>query len=226
MARRFSRADRSGAVATEDRRKRPGKGSARISKSTGARSHSAPRGQAGRAGKRALPLSRVYRLLEPGPVVLLTTAANGRANVMAMSWHTMLDFEPPMVACVISDRNHTFGMLRATGECAISIPTAEMAGQVVGCGNTSGRRVDKFKRFGLTPLPASRVAAPLIAGCYASLECRVADARMVPEYCLFVLEVLKAWVDPAVKDPRTIHHMGRGEFMVAGKRIRLPSKMT
>ena len=39
-----------------------------------------------------LPLSKVYQLLEPGPVVLLTTAHKGRANVMALSWHMMVEF--------------------------------------------------------------------------------------------------------------------------------------
>ncbi len=66
--------------------------------------------------KRALPLSRVYQLLEPGPVVLLTTSARGRANVMPMSWHVMLEFEPPLVGCVVSDRALGFEALAATGE--------------------------------------------------------------------------------------------------------------
>jgi flavin reductase (DIM6/NTAB) family NADH-FMN oxidoreductase RutF len=48
---------------------------------------------------------------------------------------------------------------------------------------------------------------------------------MVNKYCLFVVEVIKAWIDPAVKNPRTIHHIGNGNFMVAGKRIKLKSKM-
>ena len=173
---------------------------------------------------RALPLSRVYRLLEPGPVVLVTTAHRGRANVMAMSWHTMLEFEPPLVGCVISNRNHTFDTLKATRQCVIAIPTVEIARKAVACGNVSGRKVDKFARFGLTPVPASKVRAPLVAECYANLECRIADARMVPKYCLFVLEVVAAWIDPARKDPRTIHHRGTGRFMVAGPTVRLPSK--
>ena len=173
---------------------------------------------------RALPLSRVYRLLEPGPVVLVTTAHRGRANVMAMSWHTMLEFEPPLVGCVISNRNHTFDTLKATRQCVIAIPTVEIARKAVACGNVSGRKVDKFARFGLTPVPASKVRAPLVAECYANLECRIADARMVPKYCLFVLEVVAAWVDPSRKDPRTIHHRGMGRFMVAGPTVRLPSK--
>ena len=174
---------------------------------------------------RTLPLAEVYRLLEPGPVVLLTTAHRGRANVMAMSWHTMMEFEPPLVGCVISDRDYTFGVLRATKECVLAVPTVEIARKVVACGNTSGRKVDKFARFGLTPLPASRVKAPLVAECYANLECRLEDARLAREYNFFVLRVLKAWIDPARKHPRTIHHMGRGVFMVAGRTIRLPSRM-
>jgi len=175
--------------------------------------------------KRSLPLSKVYGLLEPGPVVLLTTALDGRPNVMAMSWHTMMEFEPPLVGCVVSNRNHSFGLLRAAGECVIAVPSVEIAGKVAGCGNSSGADTDKFEKFGLTPGPAAHVGAPLIEECFANLECRAADTRMVSRYCFFVLEVVKAWIDPAVKDPRTIHHLGRGLFAVDGEKIRLKSKM-
>jgi len=174
--------------------------------------------------KKSLPLSKVYGLLEPGPVVLLTTAEKGRPNIMAMSWHTMLEFEPPLIGCVVSNRNHSFGALKATKECVINLPTVELAAQVVGCGNTSGRKVDKFKRFGLTPAAASCVKAPLIAECYASLECRLVDAKLVDKYCFFVLEVVQAWIDRSRKDPRTLHHRGRGAFMLAGETVKLPSK--
>jgi len=142
-----------------------------------------------------------------------------------MSWHTMIDFDPPIVGCVISNRNFTFEVLQTTGECVINIPTAELAEKVVGCGNTSGRKIDKFRTFGLTPAAASCVKAPLIAECYANLECRVVDTRMVEKYNFFILEVIKAWIDPSGKTPRTIHHLGRGAFMVAGVTIKLPSKM-
>ena len=132
--------------------------------------------------QKTYPLSRVYRLLEPGPVVLVTTARKGRANIMTQSWHTMMEFEPPLVGCVISERNHSFDALRATRECVLNIPAANLAKQVVGVGNCSGSKVDKFKKFKLTPLPASQVTPPLIAECYANLECRVADSRMVNKY--------------------------------------------
>jgi flavin reductase (DIM6/NTAB) family NADH-FMN oxidoreductase RutF len=174
---------------------------------------------------KALPLSKVYRLIEPGPVVLLTTARKGRANVMTMSWHMMVEFEPPLIACVVSGANHSFAALRATGECVIAIPARKLAPKVVQVGNSSGRDIDKFEAFDLTAVPAARVAAPLVAECFANLECRVSDRRLVNAYNLFILEVLKAWTDPAQKNPKTIHHHGYGRFVVDGPAITLKSKM-
>ena len=92
-------------------------------------------------------------------------------------------------------------------------------------GNCSGRHVEKFKKFGLTPVPAQTVTPPLVAECFANLECKVADARLVNKYNLFVLEVLKDWIDPAQKNPKTIHHHGYGRFTVDGKIIKLTSRM-
>ncbi|MGB8275871.1 MAG: flavin reductase family protein [Alphaproteobacteria bacterium] len=171
-----------------------------------------------------LPLSKVYRLLEPGPVVLLTTARKGCANVMTLSWHMMVDFVPPLVACVVSQANHSFAALRATGECVIAIPARRLAPKVVKVGNSSGRDIDKFAAFGLTPAPARRVAPPLVAECFANLECRVADTRLVNTYNLFILEVLKAWIDPRQKNPKTLHHRGYGTFVVDGETIKLKSR--
>lgn len=175
--------------------------------------------------KKALHLSQVYRYLEPGPVVLVSTSRKNRANIMTMSWHTMMDFEPPIIGCVIGNRNYSFNTLKTTRECVINIPTVELAKQVVACGNTTGQKIDKFEAFHLTAISSSHVKAPLIAECYVNLECKVIDMRMATKYNFFILEVVKAWIAPYVKHPRTIHHMGKGVFMVAGKIIKLPSKM-
>jgi flavin reductase (DIM6/NTAB) family NADH-FMN oxidoreductase RutF len=172
-----------------------------------------------------LPLSKVYQLLEPGPVVLLTTARKDRANVMTMSWHMMMEFEPPLVAFVLSGRNHSFAALRATGECVIAIPARKLATKVVAIGNSHGDAIDKFAAFHLTKAPAECVAPPLIAECFANLECRVADKSLVGKYNLFIVEVVKAWIDPKQKNPKTLHHKGYGRFVVDGPTIELKSKM-
>jgi flavin reductase (DIM6/NTAB) family NADH-FMN oxidoreductase RutF len=130
-----------------------------------------------------------------------------------------------MVACVVSSANHSFAALRATGECVIAVPARKLASKVVKVGNSSGRDIDKFAAFGLTPLPAENVAPPLVAECFANLECKVVDRRMLNRYNMFILEVLKAWIDPAQKNPKTIHHHGYGRFVVDGPTIKLKSKM-
>jgi flavin reductase (DIM6/NTAB) family NADH-FMN oxidoreductase RutF len=178
----------------------------------------------GRAMKE-LPLADVYKLIEPGPVVLLTTAARGRANVMAMSWHMMVEFTPPLIACIVSFADFSFTALRATKECVIAIPAVALAEKVVAVGNCSGEEVDKFSTVGLTPVPAALVQAPLVAECFANLECRVVETRLVNRFNLFVLEVVKAWRDPAQKAPRTIHHRGYGTFSVDGEELKIASRM-
>lgn len=172
--------------------------------------------------RKTLALSRVYSLLEPGPVVLLVTRDEvGHADIRAVSWHMMVEFEPPRVACVLGG-GQSYEALCATGECTINIPTVDLAGQVVGCGNTHAPEVDKFKRFGLTPVAARKVKAPLIDECFANLECRVEDDSLVERYGLFVLRVLKAWADPAeLAAPKTLHHVSYADFMVAGEHMQL-----
>lgn len=174
---------------------------------------------------RDLPLAKVYQLIEPGPVVLLTTADGAEANVMTMSWHMMLEFEPPLIGCVVSEGDYSFAALRKTKECVIAIPPVEMAEKVIKIGNCSGRDTSKFETFGLSTKRARSVSSPLIIDCFANLECKVMDTRFVNKYNLFVLEVVKAWIDPAQKNPKTIHHHGYGKFIVDGETINLKSRM-
>lgn len=172
-----------------------------------------------------IPLAKVFHLIEPGPVVLLTTAGKSGANVMTMSWHMMMEFVPPLIACVVSPANSSYKALRATRECVIAIPTVDLVSKVVDIGNCSGEEVNKFELFGLTPVPAKKVAAPLIAECLANLECKVVDTLMVNKYALFVLEVVKGWTDPKRRERRTFHANGDGTFVVDGRTLDLKKKM-
>lgn len=172
-----------------------------------------------------LPLAEVYKFIEPGPVVLLTTRARGHANVMTMSWHMMIEFTPPLIACIVSSSDFSFAALRSTKECVIAIPAMELAEKVTKIGNCSGRDTDKFATSWLTPLKAECVGSPLVAECFANLECRVVDTRLVNKYNLFVLEVVKAWIDPGQPRPKTIHHRGHGAFVVDGETIHFESQM-
>jgi flavin reductase (DIM6/NTAB) family NADH-FMN oxidoreductase RutF len=173
--------------------------------------------------KKDFPVSNARRFLEPGPIVLVSSAWKGEINVMTMGWHTVMEFTPSLVGCIIAQGNHSHDMIRRGRQCVINVPTDDLAKTVVGIGNCSGADVDKFAKFKLTAVPAERVKAPLIKECYASFECRLADARLVRRYNFFIFEVVKAHVATAPKHPRTIHYRGNGEFMVSGREISLRS---
>ena len=174
-----------------------------------------------------LPLSRVYRFIEPGPVLLVTTADAGRQNVMAMSYHMVMDdSDPPLIGCMIGPWDYSFAALRETGECVLAVPAADLATKVVEIGNCSGTDTDKLEKFGLTPVPAEQVRAPLITECLANFECRVKDDSMVGKYNMFILEVVAAWIDLARKERRLFHHRGNGTFVVDGRVLDLKKKMT
>ena len=166
--------------------------------------------------KRDFPVAEIRRYLEPGPVVLVSSAWRGRTNVMTLGWHMVAEFVPSLIACYVWDANHSHGMIRKSRECVINVPTLELLDTVVDIGNCSGRDLDKFAAFGLTALPARKVKAPLIGECHACFECRLHDTRWIDRHSIFLLECVAAHVAPRPKHPRTVHYLGDGEFMVAG----------
>ena len=176
--------------------------------------------------KKDFPVSKIRQLLEPGPVVLVSSAWKGKSNIMTMGWHAVIEFTPSLVGCVIAESNVSFEMIRKSRECVINVPTIDLIDEVVGIGNCSGDEVDKFERFHLTPVTGAKVAAPLIRECYANLECRIADARLVKKYNFFILEVVKAHKATAPKYPRTIHYRGEGMFVTSGPVLDKRKKFT
>jgi len=172
-----------------------------------------------RSAKRDLPVSQVRRYLEPGPIVLVSSALGDERNIMTMGWHTVMEFTPSLVGCVIASGNHSFELVRKSGECAINLPTTALTDIVVGIGNTTGAEIDKFAHFGLTARKAERVRAPLIEECHANFECKLVDDALVDRYNFFILEVVKAQVAASPKHPETLHYTGDGVFMVSGRII-------
>jgi len=165
---------------------------------------------------RPLALSKVFTLMESGPVVLVTTHDGKKNNVMTISWTMVVDFTPRF-AITTGAWNYSFGALRKSRECVIAIPTVDLLDEVVGIGTCSGAETDKFARFGLTPVPGKVVNAPLIRECLANIECKVVD--IVRKHDIVVLEAVAAHVASSRREKRTLHAVGDGTFIVDGKRL-------
>jgi flavin reductase (DIM6/NTAB) family NADH-FMN oxidoreductase RutF len=165
------------------------------------------------------PVAEIRRYLEPGPIVLVTSKWRKEVNIMTMGWHTVMEFTPSLVGCVIAAGNHSFGLIKNSKECVINIPAAKLIDTVVGIGNCSGSEVDKFREFQLTADRADKVKAPLIRECFASFECKLVDDAMLDKYNFFIFEVVRAHVAPKPKHPKTLHYTGDGVFTLSGKDV-------
>lgn len=165
---------------------------------------------------RTLKLSKAFTLIEPGPVVLVTTRDGETHNIMTISWTMVLDFTPRF-AMATGAWNHSFRALRKNRECVLAIPGADLLDTVVGIGTCSGANTDKFAKFHLTALPATTVQAPLIEECWANIECKVID--MVGRHNLVVLEAVAAHLTTGRPAHRTLHAVGDGTFIMDGRRL-------
>jgi flavin reductase (DIM6/NTAB) family NADH-FMN oxidoreductase RutF len=167
------------------------------------------------------PVAEARRFLEPGPVVLISSAWKDQRNIMTMGWHMPMEFTPSLVGCVIAESNHSYAMISRSKNCVINVPTLELASTVAKIGHCSGADNDKFKKFKLTALEPEVVDAPLIAECYANFECKLVDGALRDKYNFFIFEVVKAYAPKTPKYPKTIHYRGDGQFMVAGAALNL-----
>lgn len=163
-----------------------------------------------------MQLSNAFTLLEPGPVVLVTTNDGKKNNVMTISWTMVVGFTP-LFAITTGPWNYSFAALRKTKECVISIPTVDMIDKVIGIGTCSGADTDKFDKFMMTPVKGKNVKAPLIKECLANIECKVVD--IVKKHNIVVLEGISASFDNTRKVKRTVHAVGDGTFIVDGRKI-------
>lgn len=178
-----------------------------------------------------VPLQSAYKLVNHGPTTLVTSAADGRANVMAAAWVCALDTDPPKVTAVISSDSFTRELVEKSREFAVNLPTVELAQATLQAGRSSGREGDKLARLGLKTAKAGKVGAPLVEGCVGWLECRLLDEPAMRErYDLLLAEVVAAWADDRVfvdgcwrfegaPALRTLHHVAKGTFLASGERV-------
>ncbi|MDY0055151.1 MAG: flavin reductase family protein [Methyloversatilis sp.] len=180
----------------------------------------------------SVPLPQAYRLLNHGPTVLVSSADGTRRNVMAAAWCMPLDFDPPKIVVVIDRSTFTRELINASGEFAINVPPRALLDATVAAGSDSGRDTDKFAALDLATFAATRIAAPLVGGCVAWLECKVVpEARNQDRYDLFIGEAVAAHADSRVFSNgrwhfgdsddalRTLHHVAGGAFFVTGDAV-------
>jgi len=141
--------------------------------------------------------------LFPCPVVLVTCVdSNGKPNIITLAWVGVACSDPPMLGLGIRPHRYSYGIIEASGEFVVNIPTVEILKETDFCGVVSGQDVDKFSETGLTAEPAEKVKPPLIKECPVNIECVVRQKIPLGVHHLFIGEVTCVHVDQAVLDEK------------------------
>jgi flavin reductase (DIM6/NTAB) family NADH-FMN oxidoreductase RutF len=133
-----------------------------------------------------------FRPAYPSPAALVTSiSADGRPNIITLGEVFNISIgEPVILGIAIAKPRYSHQLISATREYVVNFPTARMVEIVDRCGTVSGRDVDKFAAFGLTPVPGTKVRPPLIAECPLNVECRVLGIQEIGDHDLFLGEAL------------------------------------
>jgi flavin reductase (DIM6/NTAB) family NADH-FMN oxidoreductase RutF len=182
------------------------------------------------AGKLEVNSQYAYRLLHPMHTVLVSCVGKaGKPNITTVAWAMPTSNKPPLVAISLSPQRHSHTLISESQEFVINIPTLELLQSVYACGSFSGRSFDKFKKAGLTPIPARKVKAPAVKECIAHLECTVDSQVTTGDHTVFVGLVEAAYANPGVfteryslENAKMLYHAGGNNFAVLDPKMYKP----
>jgi flavin reductase (DIM6/NTAB) family NADH-FMN oxidoreductase RutF len=182
------------------------------------------------SGKLEVNSAYAYRLLHPMHTVLVSCIGKaGKPNITTLAWAMPASQDPPLVTISVSPKRHSHTLIKESQEFIINIPTLELLQSTLACGTFSGRSFDKFKKAGLTPIPARTVKAPAIRECIAHLECTVESEVTTGDHTIFVGKVVEAYANPGVftesydlKSAKMLYHAGGNNFAVLEPKIYKP----
>ncbi|MDY3863833.1 MAG: flavin reductase family protein [Eubacteriales bacterium] len=166
-------------------------------------------------------------LLAPVPPVLVTCAAGDRQNVFTVAWTGIINTNPPKTYISVRPSRYSYGLIAESGEFVINLTTAALVRATDSCGVYTGKKVDKFRRFHLTPEPASVVRCPCLAESPLSLECRVTDRIPLGTHEMFLADIVAADVDEQLLDRdgrlclerANLLAYAHGDYFALGKRL-------
>jgi len=178
--------------------------------------------------RRTIEPTDALRLLNGGPVVLLTTRFRNETNVMPAIWTVSLSRRPPLIGVAINPARHTHDMVRFAEEFALNFPGRDLLNHTHYFGAVSGTDVGKLELAKLPTIKAAKISAPLIDNCLAYVECSLEDALRLGDHTLFVGRVLVVQAEPEAFDEtwliqnadyRPLHYLGGDRYAVLGGRL-------
>ncbi len=138
--------------------------------------------------------------LLPVPVVLVSCGSIEKPNVITIAWTGTICSSPPMLSISIRPSRYSYNLIKESGEFVVNIPRADQVKTVDSCGIVSGKNINKFEKFNLTPVKSEKINTPMIKELPVNLECKVTEIKELGVHHLFLAEILTVHVDEKYYD--------------------------
>jgi len=143
-----------------------------------------------------ISLPKAAKLTSPNPVSLVCTEKpDGSTNLATVSWWTYLSFNPGMIGYAMAKTSYSGEMVRANKKVILTIPGAEIAEAVMGCGGTTGRNTDKAERFGIELAGVEGSSIQIPAHSRVAIQCRMKEYHEVGDHYLYICDVEQVYSD-------------------------------
>lgn len=130
-------------------------------------------------------------MVYPLPVAMVTCGSEpSEYNIITVAWTGTICTDPAMCYISIRPSRHSYEIIKKNGEFVINLTTKSLAYAADWCGVKSGRQYNKFSEMKLTPVPASKVKAPLLKESPVNIECSVREIKELGSHHMFISEVV------------------------------------
>ena len=138
-----------------------------------------------------------YHYAFPMQAVLVTCKDKkmGKTNVITIAWHTPISKKPPLYGISVAPSRYSHGLIEQSGEFVVNFASYDLVDKVAFCGKHSGRNIDKIKELGLSILDSQVLDTPILKDCFAHLECRLFEKRVIGDHSFFIGEIVNILYD-------------------------------
>ena len=143
-----------------------------------------------------ISLPKASQLTSPNPVTLVCTQKpDGSTNLATVSWWTYLSYNPNMIAYAMAKPSYSGEMVRQNKKVILTVPGAEIADAVLGCGSTTGRNTDKASKFNIELVSVEGSSIQIPVHSRVAIVCNLKEYHEVGDHYLYICDVEQVYGD-------------------------------
>ena len=152
-------------------------------------------------------------MLSPVPPVMVSCGDGENINVFTVAWTGTMCTSPPITYISVRPSRYSYGLIEKSGEFVINLVPRRLAAVCDSCGVVSGRDINKFEKYSLTPQKGVLECAPIIAECPVNIECKVSQKLSLGTHDVFIAEIVRVNVADELIDKKGAIALWKAELI-------------